>query len=39
MGITIREIIEKIGEGVGEGRQFKAVQIGGPSGVVSCCYG
>jgi len=32
MGITIREIIEKIGEGVAEGRQFKAVQIGGPSG-------
>ncbi len=32
MGITIREIIEKIGEGVAEGKQFKAVQIGGPSG-------
>jgi NADH-quinone oxidoreductase subunit F len=32
MGITIREIIEKIGDGVGEGRSFKAVQIGGPSG-------
>jgi len=32
MGITIREIIEKIGLGVGEGRGFKAVQIGGPSG-------
>jgi len=32
MGITIREIIEEIGEGVAEGRQFKAVQIGGPSG-------
>jgi len=32
MGITIREIIEKIGGGVAEGRTFKAVQIGGPSG-------
>ena len=32
MGITIREIIEKIGDGVTEGRTFKAVQIGGPSG-------
>lgn len=32
MGITIREIIEKIGDGVAGGRTFKAVQIGGPSG-------
>ena len=32
MGITIRDIIEKIGNGVAEGRTFKAVQIGGPSG-------
>ncbi len=32
MGITIRDIIEKIGDGVAEGRTFKAVQIGGPSG-------
>jgi NADH-quinone oxidoreductase subunit F len=32
MGITIREIVENIGGGVPEGRQFKAVQIGGPSG-------
>lgn len=32
MGITIREIVEKIGDGVAEGRTFKAVQIGGPSG-------
>jgi NADH-quinone oxidoreductase subunit F len=32
MGITIRDIVEKIGNGVGEGRVFKAVQIGGPSG-------
>lgn len=32
MGITIRDIVEKIGYGVGGGRKFKAVQIGGPSG-------
>jgi NADH-quinone oxidoreductase subunit F len=32
MGITIREIVEKIGGGVAGGRTFKAVQIGGPSG-------
>jgi NADH-quinone oxidoreductase subunit F len=32
MGITIRQIIENIGDGVTEGRTFKAVQIGGPSG-------
>jgi len=32
MGITLRDIIEKIGDGVTEGRSFKAVQIGGPSG-------
>jgi NADH-quinone oxidoreductase subunit F len=32
MGITVREIVEEIGGGVGEGREFKAVQIGGPSG-------
>ena len=32
MGITIREIVEDIGNGVAEGRTFKAVQIGGPSG-------
>jgi NADH-quinone oxidoreductase subunit F len=32
MGVTIREIIEEIGGGVPEGRRFKAVQIGGPSG-------
>lgn len=32
MGITIREIVEGIGGGVDEGRTFKAVQIGGPSG-------
>ncbi len=32
MGITIRRIVEDIGEGVAPGRRFKAVQIGGPSG-------
>jgi NADH-quinone oxidoreductase subunit F len=32
MGTTIRDIVEKIGCGVLEGRSFKAVQIGGPSG-------
>ena len=32
MGVTIHEIVEKIGGGAKEGRRFKAVQIGGPSG-------
>jgi len=32
MGITIREIVEEIGGGTPNGRKFKAVQIGGPSG-------
>lgn len=32
MGITIRDIVEKIGGGVAGDRKFKAVQIGGPSG-------
>jgi len=32
MGITIREIVEEIGGGVEDGKEFKAVQIGGPSG-------
>lgn len=32
MGITMREIIFEIGEGIPDGRKFKAVQIGGPSG-------
>ena len=32
MGITIREIVEKIGMVLHDGRTFKAVQIGGPSG-------
>jgi NADH-quinone oxidoreductase subunit F len=32
MGITIRQIVENIGDGVAPGKTFKAVQIGGPSG-------
>jgi len=32
MGITIREIVEEIGGGIKGGREFKAVQLGGPSG-------
>jgi NADH-quinone oxidoreductase subunit F len=32
MGATIRAIVEELGGGVGEGREFKAVQLGGPSG-------
>ena len=32
MGITIREIVENIGDGIVNGNTFKAVQIGGPSG-------
>lgn len=32
MGTTIREIVEDIGGGVQGGKQFKAVQVGGPSG-------
>ena len=32
MGITLREIIFDIGGGIKSGREFKAVQMGGPSG-------
>jgi len=32
MGVTVREIVEEIGGGVAGGKDFKAVQIGGPSG-------
>jgi bidirectional [NiFe] hydrogenase diaphorase subunit len=32
MGITLREIVFEIGGGIPEGRHFKAVQTGGPSG-------
>lgn len=34
MGITLREIIFDIGGGIKDGRKFKAVQTGGPSGGV-----
>ena len=32
MGITLREIVYDIGGGIPRGREFKAVQTGGPSG-------
>lgn len=32
MGMTVREIVFDIGGGTPEGRNFKAVQTGGPSG-------
>jgi NADH-quinone oxidoreductase subunit F len=32
MGMSLRDIIYKIGGGVEDGREFKAVQTGGPSG-------
>ena len=32
MGITLREIIYDIGGGIPNGKQFKAIQTGGPSG-------
>lgn len=32
MGTTLRELIEDVGEGVADGKAFKAAQIGGPSG-------
>jgi NADH-quinone oxidoreductase subunit F len=32
MGITLRRIVDEIGGGVKEGKAFKAVQTGGPSG-------
>jgi len=32
MGITVRQIVEDIGGGIGSELAFKAVQIGGPSG-------
>ena len=32
MGLTLRDVIFGIGGGVREGRRFKAVQMGGPSG-------
>ena len=32
MGITLRRIVDEIGGGVRDGKRFKAVQTGGPSG-------
>ena len=32
MGTTLREVIYKIGGGIKDGKKFKAVQLGGPSG-------
>jgi len=32
MGITIRDVIFKLGGGIPDGKKFKAVQLGGPSG-------
>jgi len=32
MGVTLRDIIYKIGDGIPGGKQFKAVQTGGPAG-------
>jgi NADH:ubiquinone oxidoreductase subunit F (NADH-binding)/NADH:ubiquinone oxidoreductase subunit E/Pyruvate/2-oxoacid:ferredoxin oxidoreductase delta subunit len=32
MGVSIRQVVEEIGGGIANGRKFKAVQIGGPSG-------
>ena len=32
MGTTLRQIIFEIGGGIKDGKKFKAVQIGGPSG-------
>ncbi|HXU16210.1 MAG TPA: NuoF family protein [Terriglobales bacterium] len=32
MGVSLREMVFEIGGGIPEGRQFKAVQTGGPSG-------
>lgn len=32
MGITLKDLIYKVGGGIAEGKKFKAVQLGGPSG-------
>ncbi|OUO26293.1 NADH-quinone oxidoreductase subunit F [Lachnoclostridium sp. An298] len=32
MGTTLREIVEEIGDGIPNGKKFKAAQTGGPSG-------
>jgi len=40
MGITVNEIVNEIGGGIQNDRQFKAVQIGGPSGgCIPAAYG
>ncbi len=36
MGTTLREVIFDIGGGIKDGKEFKAVQIGGPSGGCLC---
>ena len=36
MGTTIREVVFDIGGGIRDGKKFKAVQIGGPSGGCTC---
>ena len=36
MGTTIREVVFDIGGGIRDGKKFKAVQIGGPSGGCAC---
>ncbi len=32
MGITLRQIVEEVGGGIGGGKKLKAIQVGGPSG-------
>lgn len=32
MGLSLRDVVDKIGGGVADGKKFKAVQTGGPSG-------
>jgi NADH:ubiquinone oxidoreductase subunit F (NADH-binding)/NAD-dependent dihydropyrimidine dehydrogenase PreA subunit/(2Fe-2S) ferredoxin len=32
MGVSLRKVVEEIGGGIPDGRQFKAIQTGGPSG-------
>ncbi|HDP95219.1 MAG TPA: NADH-quinone oxidoreductase subunit NuoF [Candidatus Aminicenantes bacterium] len=40
MGITINEIVQDIGGGIRDGKAFKAVQMGGPSGgCIPACMG
>jgi NADH-quinone oxidoreductase subunit F/NADP-reducing hydrogenase subunit HndC len=37
MGITLRDVVYKVGGGIPDGRRFKAIQTGGPSG--GCGFG